>query len=321
MTIPNVNDENRQYVEKLIKEMKDGTLPMEPLPCPGGCISTDLAFDMGDRWGVPLTLKICERCGQMRTDPYFTEEALNRIYKEYYRKIDLMYNEEEWIEHEIADAETAILNVRALMNVDVKRVFEIGCGLGAGTNKIREMGYEAIGFDTNIEDAKRLLPECRFEENWEDFDKKADLIILSQVFEHFRDPIEKAKKLRKLLNPGGILYITVPGLCAITEVYKNNFQSYLVFTHPYHYMMLNLVNVMNAAGLAYVAANESIQGYWTPAEVEEEWIEGSLPTVQHLLSANHTCRWSRRVYYELIASEKQKALWGELIREKTKTRD
>ena len=46
----------------------------------------------------------------------------------------------------------------------------------------------------------------------DNFNDKYDLIILSHVIEHFTDLDKIINKLKKLLNPNGVLYILTPGV-------------------------------------------------------------------------------------------------------------
>jgi 2-polyprenyl-3-methyl-5-hydroxy-6-metoxy-1,4-benzoquinol methylase len=64
-----------------------------------------------------------------------------------------------------------------------------------------------------------LLDEDNFEPD-QVIDRKFDVIVLSHVLEHLRDPIAGIESLLSLLNPGGKLIIAVPNL-ARPEVMLN----------------------------------------------------------------------------------------------------
>src|SRR5204863_5133583 len=89
-------------------------------------------------------------------------------------------------------------------------------------------------------------------------DRKYDLIILRHVLEHTHHPVELVRKLGNRLTENGILYIEVPNLesgCA--KVFKKNWKLYYVPRHIFHYTTSSLADIVSTAGLnATIGRNE-----------------------------------------------------------------
>jgi SAM-dependent methyltransferase len=75
-----------------------------------------------------------------------------------------------------------------------------GLDFGCGRTTLLASLFKARGF---ILDSFDLY----FFSHAEIWQKKYDFIVLSEVIEHLREPLEEMKKLRMLLNPGGQIFI------------------------------------------------------------------------------------------------------------------
>ncbi len=96
-------------------------------------------------------------------------------------------------------------------------ILEIGCGTGEVLNLLKKWG-EVTGVDYSEE----AIDVCRsrgFKDLYcEDINKldisknngNYDLILALDVLEHIRNDVETMKKVRKLLKPGGMFFVTVP---------------------------------------------------------------------------------------------------------------
>lgn len=91
------------------------------------------------------------------------------------------------------------------------KVLDYGLGRGWWCLMAQAMGFEAYGTDLS----NGLVSEARRKGiNAIDFDEIAhhrfDFINTEQVFEHLSRPLEVLSRLKALLNPGGIIKISVP---------------------------------------------------------------------------------------------------------------
>lgn len=97
---------------------------------------------------------------------------------------------------------------------------DIGCGEGFALNFFKRRGWNICGLDFSSEGVSRHNPSTReFLEVGDIYElidkhkttkKKYDVIYLTNVLEHVVDPEQLRIEVLSLLNPGGILCVTVP---------------------------------------------------------------------------------------------------------------
>lgn len=242
------------------------TYPVEPMPCMCGAHEDADILDV-DRYGYPITYKLCHNCGLMRADPYFTEESLNKFYAGPYRDLDdnLGTFEDCW-EHEYDQGKTLFEKWVPFTGQKIgPRVCEIGCGAGGLLSFLEEQGCEAVGIDSGpiAEYAKEKGLTVR--EDWPE-EEEFDSILLMQVFEHFRDPRAEATKMRKMLKDDGTLLINVPGVFLIPYPYHLDLQRYLILTHPWCYTKDTLAATMLDAGFEMNIGTENVTAIFTKCE-------------------------------------------------------
>lgn len=96
-----------------------------------------------------------------------------------------------------------------------KKVLDYGCGSGYGSLLLAKKAQSVIAVDISL-DAVEYAKENFASENLtfkevKDLDsKKFDMITSFQVIEHVFNDKEYMKKLKSLLNPGGILLLSTP---------------------------------------------------------------------------------------------------------------
>ena len=102
---------------------------------------------------------------------------------------------------------------------------EVGCGQGILSKLLLDLGWHGVGFDLNelaIEKALQLNEKSIIQgkyavycDNWLEtkYQKSADLILSCMVLEHLSEEDEERyfQKCQRLLNPGGLVILFVPG--------------------------------------------------------------------------------------------------------------
>ena len=98
---------------------------------------------------------------------------------------------------------------------------DIGCSLGYCLVAAREMGWDAYGTDIS-ERAVTAAEELGFKafvathpDEFPDWLPPLDAVVMSAVVEHFRDPFDYLRALRRRMAPGGVAYMYVPDFSAI----------------------------------------------------------------------------------------------------------
>lgn len=97
-------------------------------------------------------------------------------------------------------------------------VFDLGCGNGAFTRRLKQLGISASGVDissSGVAYAKSACPEIQIEEGsvYDDLASKYGqfpVVVSLEVVEHLYSPQIFAKNLFNLVQPGGIAIISTP---------------------------------------------------------------------------------------------------------------
>ncbi len=94
-------------------------------------------------------------------------------------------------------------------------VLDIGCGSSAIGYALKEAGFTNLfAVEIDEEARKNALPIYQeVKHSIEDFQGKTfDLVLLLDVIEHLPNPEEFLKSVAKMLNPGGVLLLSVPNV-------------------------------------------------------------------------------------------------------------
>lgn len=104
------------------------------------------------------------------------------------------------------------------------KILDIGCGNGAFLDFAREAGWEITGTDIKLSPDAKTLDCPLWEGRLQDIDfgeSRFDLVRLNHVLEHTQNPLDELKICRELLQPDGILYISVPNITGISPRLKS----------------------------------------------------------------------------------------------------
>lgn len=98
------------------------------------------------------------------------------------------------------------------------RLLDVGCGPGFFLDEAKLQGWETHGVEPAfwaVDTAKRRfgisvfrggLREARFA------DKFFDAVVMMDVLEHLENPVETFEEVRRILKPGGVLYVSTPDI-------------------------------------------------------------------------------------------------------------
>jgi len=163
------------------------------------------------------------------------------------------------------------------------KVLDIGCGTGGFLRFARNKGLGAFGFDASraqIEYAQKDLPNVRqaispkkYLEQINQFDLKFDFVVLWDVLEHLRNPLQLLMEIQTLLRPGGYLFVSVPNSNAMLwkrYIYSFIHKQFTFFPweHVFYYSSLSLVNYLKKSGYDVVCSS-TVACYPRPFSVFE----------------------------------------------------
>ncbi|NBE08134.1 methyltransferase domain-containing protein [Rhodobacter sp. CCP-1] len=207
-----------------------------------------------DRHGEPLTTVLCGGCGMLRNDPVPSEADLAAFYKSRYRESYKGASEprrrQVWRNfRRVSDHIVAYRDVYARGG----DWLDLGAGsceftflagrLGARVTAVEpHSGYAAYAAQRlGVQVLAQRLEDCDFA------GPSFDLIRLSHVLEHMRDPVAALRQLAGWLRPGGVLYVEVPDIEADA---RNKVRGRLFhFGHIHNFNPVLLRHVAGLAGL------------------------------------------------------------------------
>lgn len=240
------------------------------------CGSSDgIVLATVDRWALPCREVLCPECGMLRVSPRWDDATYQRIYADHF-----------W---SLQTGSAALTHERFMMSVERSRAFsealqrltplygksvvEIGCSYGAGLVRLLDLGVKSlVGYDWDEEilATGRRYSGCDLRRGGTatalaDHPEGVDLVILRHVFEHLLDPLAETAMLRKLLAPGGVLFVEVPGVLNAQEWSPDPFGFFNAF-HVYSYCLRTLTRVMERCGFTLVAGDEHLYSLWESIE-------------------------------------------------------
>ena len=165
----------------------------------------------GRSWGVKndYALERCPRCLHLYATRTPTACELTRLYDQYsYREHGL---------HAVSPFILARLRelLAPLLRPGRNRLLDVGFGAGALLMAAAELGFEAQGIETSplaVEQARargfRVEQADFLQMPWEA--DSFDVVCMVELLEHVPDPIAFLRKARRVLSPGGRLFLTTP---------------------------------------------------------------------------------------------------------------
>lgn len=205
-----------------------------------------------DRHGKPLRSVLCLGCGVITNDPIPSDEDLAAFYRKDYR-VEYKGSHEPRMRQVWRNF--GRIEDHLLANRDIYRPLKTCLDLGSGSGEFMflagAMGMDCIGVEPNdgyaaysqkklgLKVLNQTLEASQFA------DGSFDLIRLSHVLEHMRDPVRSLKVLHGWLRDEGVLYIEVPNI----EADGNNKMRGTMF-HFGHIYNFNPLTLRLAAGLA-----------------------------------------------------------------------
>ena len=225
-----------------------------------GANNTKLLFRAKERdWetGEFFNIVRCNRCGLVYTNPRPDKDEI----KEYYplegwprakEKIDFevaTINSQPW--RKVMKLRTALL-LRYIKN---GRILDIGCGDGFLLKYLKEKGWEVYGVEPGevaSRYARDILGLSVFTGVLKDVgypDDHFDAVSLYAVFEHLPNPTQTLMEIKRILKPGGILFISVPNFGGLeSRIFGERWIAIKAPTHLYHFTPTVLSRIVKKAG-------------------------------------------------------------------------
>lgn len=234
-----------------------------------------------NRFGTPGTYRVlaCDACGGRQTSPRPDGPALKALYEAQYNyggKTDRTYS---------ATREKFLFSpfYRMLLAVDGDisfharagkgRLIDIGCNEGRGLELYKRNGFapEGLELNSNAAAVARSRGFSVHETLIEDFRPAApyDVAVLSNVLEHALDPRDMLRHVKRILAPGGEVWISLPNVeSALAARYGAAWVNWHVPFHIVHFSKDRLHRLLTEEGFAILASDAITPALW----VAQSWI-------------------------------------------------
>lgn len=222
----------------------------------------------------------CDECSLYFIDSP-TDEEINSLYKnEYHNNIKNKLFEIAKSKMRYARSLSQFNFIKQTIDLKNKDICEIGAFDGLLLSLFKKNNNNVFGYELN--DDARVYAKKKYDidlkENFLESKSKYDIIILSHVIEHFREPKEILIKIKSMLKEGGFIYIEVPNSPMPNECSYNMLMRYLNTEHIVNFNMDNLLKFVESADLKIVRSeynNYNISIYNENLRIS--LLEGSLP--------------------------------------------
>lgn len=201
----------------------------------------------------------CEQCGTGYADVDLPQE----VYDAYYAA-DAKYAEDEGILDTVGGGDWALERasgtadrIAALVRDHRARILDVGCANGSLLRALRERGYSNV---QGIDPSPRSATIARDVHGLEVIVgtlaempsvPRADAVVLTGVLEHLWDVDQAVRVARRLLRPGGIVYVEVPDASRYLDPFVGPFEDFNS-EHINHFSLGALSSLAERFGLSTV---------------------------------------------------------------------
>ena len=248
------------------------------IPCVG-CGENDLEFQFKKN---QFPYSLCNNCGSLFQSPRPPIEA----FEAFYRKSESSRFWAESFFPAVAEARrekifkprvSRLYELCKTKGVSVKKIIDVGAGSGIFLDEWRKLDTDVNA--VAIEPSKLMAEKCRnnnFEvienivENVKGYDNFADLVVCFEVLEHVYEPLPFILTLKKLVRPGGYLFIST--LCVDGFDIQVLWESSKSVSPPHH------INFLSITGFETLFARAGLNDIdiSTPGQLDVDIVRNTL---------------------------------------------
>ncbi len=276
MKLSKIASDAKNSVERKIQE---GFYDLADYACFCGS-SECLEISERDRYGLYYPFVVCKRCGIMRANRMMTLNSYQRFYNDEYRTLygDDDVDRNKLYKLGIKQGREIYEYITEYLPLNSGTVFDIGCNMGTMLLPFYVNGFEVFGVDygsKNIEFGREKTGMQNLMvggvERLTRLDKKADLVILNHVLEHFLDLEKELKDIWKIMKPGAYMYISLPGtFWWIKNICKGNVMGLLQNAHVWQFSLTSLTYVMECCGFELILGDEKIKAIFKISNIDRK---------------------------------------------------
>jgi len=214
------------------------------------------------RFGIDAEFEVgtCTQCGAELTFPIGGAKDLEALYAAHYN----FSGETGTLYTRLRDRALGSRVYKAWLHLDgdvsfylrkgTGRLLDVGCNEGRAMLQFRRNGWETEGLELNPQaaNAARLRGFTVHEEALEELqvDRKYDVVVMSNVLEHVRAPAGFLRHAKRVLRPGGEIWISCPNATSwLRRVFGRYWINWHVPFHLVHFSEPILEGALENAGL------------------------------------------------------------------------
>ena len=230
------------------------------------CNSADLEMvHTKELYGFPVKMGICRQCGLGVLTPRLDEASLAAFYQQKYRRLKFGSTRASVIASEFGRGRRRGRYIGEFLGqhgipLKGQRVVEVGCGPGGILHWFAGCGATVVGCDLDPE-AIAYAQQQGVQIVAGDINAvlgahpPVDIVVLSHVLEHMPHSITFLQQARRMLKPGGYLYVEVPGMhCPRANLARTH-----QIVHLYYFTLTTLKMCLSRAGFNLENGNEIVQ--------------------------------------------------------------
>jgi len=213
------------------------------------------------------SIKQCNHCKIVYTFPIQSLNDLDNSYSdEYYGGVESKFSNviEYWTKLAASQrARKFLKQYYSLQKSNISsqqplNILDIGCGRGVLLDAFIEAGHKATGYERNgapFDSLSDNIQCCELEDLQLD-EQGLDIVIIWHVLEHLSSPAQILEFTRKVLKPGGSLFISVPNFNSFqSRLFKDKWFHLDLPMHLFHFDQTTLNNILLDNGFKIKATN------------------------------------------------------------------
>lgn len=226
-------------------------------------------------FGKPFSISKCPNCGLGKTDPL---PKTNVQYYEINERYDSLFTTKRDLY--LSFAKQLLKSLTSIVkNPKGKRLLDIGCGGGFAVEYATSLGYAAEGIESNEELVrwcqKRGLTVSKLDVMQMEIplDQKFDVIILSAILEHLKDPFSLLLHIRKkMVSHNGVILISQASYDGLLpRIFPWGWYGWQPQEHFWHFTPDSFTMLANRAGfdVIYLKRNSLYHPWFINKNIED----------------------------------------------------
>lgn len=143
-------------------------------------------------------------------------------------------------------------------------LLDIGCALGDCVQIAEKRGWDAYGlelseFAVKIAKKKKLkIFQGTLEESKLPKDLRFDVVMMQDVIEHVRDPLAELRRIKKVLKPGGVVFLVTPDIGGLWHtILRSSWYHYKQGEHIMYFSNKSLSKALELLGYSGVECHKT----------------------------------------------------------------